>query len=461
MAGRSLDSSDSSKPPRELGNGLTLRWSRADDTERITRLVGHAFRRRPDDAPDRSLQDLVRRYMRGDYPFMGPGDFILVEDTQRDDQVVACACYLREEWEFDGISLPVGRPEIVATDPEYRNRGLIRAAFAALHERCEEDQTLVQAITGIPYFYRQFGYEYAVDLGGQTAVPVTMLPEAPGAQDGQPEAVAYRLRPARADEVSFLADCYRHQQRDSLVTTVLPDAFWRYHIAAEQEPGPLLSYLRIRVIETDRGDRCGFIVTPCQRSGDSIRVYLAAFAPGTNVSAMVPSLLRALRTLGEQIPAHPSDKPLRKVVLELGREHPLYDALPAGWLPHREPPYAWYVRVPDLPRLLGRITPALERRIADSSYAGYDGELLIDSYRGGLRLTFVKGSLETVSQHRFGPYDDSASAGIPTLAFLRLLFGYSSLDELRSAYPDVWVKGEVRGFFEALFPKRPSRVFPT
>jgi hypothetical protein len=41
-----------------------------------------------------------------------------------------------------------------------------------------------------------------------------------------------------------------------------------------------------------------------------------------------------------------------------------------------------------------------------------------------------------------------------------LLFGYRSLDALRSAFPDVWVNDNVELLVNALFPHRPSRVLP-
>jgi hypothetical protein len=41
-----------------------------------------------------------------------------------------------------------------------------------------------------------------------------------------------------------------------------------------------------------------------------------------------------------------------------------------------------------------------------------------------------------------------------------LLFGYRSLDELRYAFPDVWVKDEAELVLKTLFPMKPSWVVP-
>lgn len=94
---------------------------------------------------------------------MGPTDFAVIEDTSKEGRpIVACTCGWRHTWTYEGIPFQVGRPEMVATDPAYRHCGLIRALFEIVHARSAAQGDLVQAITGINYFYRQFGYEYAL-----------------------------------------------------------------------------------------------------------------------------------------------------------------------------------------------------------------------------------------------------------------------------------------------------------
>jgi hypothetical protein len=53
---------------RDLGDGLVLRWSTAQDSENIAQLVGFVFREKADEPPDHFLANMVRRLMRGDHP---------------------------------------------------------------------------------------------------------------------------------------------------------------------------------------------------------------------------------------------------------------------------------------------------------------------------------------------------------------------------------------------------------
>ncbi len=447
---------------RDLGDGLVLRWSTTKDTEDVAELASLVFRWDQNE-PNLGVANVARLCMRGDYPSMGPEDVVIVEDTGKGgNRIIACGFYLQEEWEFEGIVVPVGRPDIMATAPGYRNRGLMRAVLGVMHERCEREGRPVQGITGIPYFYRQFGYEYAIDERGQVAIALGMLP------DKRTDEEPYRLRRPRTGDVPEIAACYRQQQATYLVSRRLPDSFWHYYIGAEDGTDAVWNDARLRIIETASGDLCGFVFTPYRRSKDAFTASMLGLVPGTNHHDAAPALLRELKRLGEQTPVKRSpspsdapdapDEPLETLILELGRSHPCYETLQSAWLQSREPPAAWYVRVPDLPAFLRRIAPVLERRLTDSPFTGYSGDLGLDFYRGGLRMCFEDGKLTTVEDCQFGAYDNSAKGGFPPLTFLRLVFGYSSLGELRAAYPDVWVNGEADALVETLFPKRSSRL---
>jgi hypothetical protein len=129
-------------------------------------------------------------------------------------------------------------------------------------------------------------------------------------------------------------------------------------------------------------------------------------------------------------------------------------------LPMSRAPYAWYVRVPDVPGFVRHVAPALEARLARSLAAGHSGELTLNFYReGGLRLVLECGRIAGAEPWQ-APSSDSGSASFPDLTFLQLLFGYRSLAELRHAYADCIVRGDInRALLEALFPKRASNVW--
>ncbi len=446
----------------DLGNGLIRRWSTADDQAKIAHCLGTVFRPSADAPLNVRVMDENRIMMGGGYPFMGPGDFAIVEDTsQPDAPIVACTCYWRHTWSYGGISFGVGRPEMVATLPAYRGRGLVRAIFEMFHARSAVRGDLVQAITGIPYFYRQFGYEYVLDLEGSRLVDASAIPERK-ADATEP----YQLRTATAEDVPHLLALYEQERSRSLVWHEADENYWRAHVASWDDPAvqgkdptQIGLFGRLYMIVDAAGVVCGYVLPLTRRRTKTLWVFALQLYSTVSWPAVMPPLLRALRAHGEQTPAmRPDAKPFSEVGFNLGRTHPAYAAMGETLAPRYEQPYAWYLRVADIPGFLRHITPVLEQRLANSIMPGHTGELVIDFYRGGLRLDFAQGKLVTIEPWRAPDYGDDPPAGCPALVFLQLLFGYRSLAELRATFPDVYAEPEAALLIDILFPKLPTTL---
>lgn len=440
---------------RDLGDGLVLRWSTQDDTEHIVQLCGYVFRDSASDPQNASLMNFIRRLMSGRHPWMNPTDYAIIEDTRKEgNPIIACTCLWRHEWEYEGIPFGVGRPEIVASDPTYRRRGLIRALFETIHARSEAEGRLVQAITGIPYFYRQFGYEYVLDLEGKRVTYLSIIPKA---KEGEPE--PYTLRTATVEDLPLITEAYNSRRSTSMVWHNMPERYWRYEIEAWQSKSEADKGAHIQMIVDASGAPKGFLQNSATRRGRELGIGIFEVLPGVNLQAMMPSVLRALQAYGLQMPTHtPDTEPLREIGFYLYRSHPVYEALGEDLAPLHRPDYAWYIRVANVPAFLQHIAPVLERRLNSSILAGYTGELKIDLYRSGLRMTFDNGRLTTAENWELPTYDSNAGAGFPPLVFLQLLFGYRGLDELRQIFPDVWANHNTATLLKTLFPTKPSYV---
>jgi len=446
---------------QDLGDGLVLRWATAADSARLADFNAQAFRNEEADAPQASTLATILELMSGRHPLVGAEDFAYVEDTAT-GAIISSACLLRQRWEYEGIPFAVGRPEYVATDAAYRNRGLIRALFAALHERSAALGDLAQGITGIPYFYRQFGYEYALDLeGGRALLPAT-LPALPA---GEPE--PYTLRAATAAELPLIAALYDRERAGYAVSAAVPDDYWHYALlpfsTAAHPGGEFDRKWWLRVIVDSAGAACGYVRTGTTLWGDTLYVWYLAVREGVPLRAAALATLRALVATGPELvratqATGQQDARFARIMLNLGGEHPLYVALGAGVAPFVSPPYAWYVRVADLPAFLTLIAPALERRLAASPLAAWSGEVRLDFYRGGLRLTFESGHLATVVPWQRPIWGERQHASFPPHVFLQLLFGHRNLAALSAAFPDVRASEEIAALLEALFPQRRSLV---
>ncbi len=437
---------------RDLGDGLIVRRSTAEDAERLATFNAEIHARPDEGVPNPRIAGWTRDLLGRSHPTFRPGDFVFVEDT-RSGAIVSSLNLISQTWTYEGIAFGVGRVELVGTNPAYRQRGLVRALMAEVHRWSAARGEKVQAITGIPYFYRQFGYEMAMTLdGGRSGYP-SDVPDLK-AGEGEP----FRVRPAVDADLPFIADLYRRSGQRYPVTCVRDEAMWSYELHGRSEPSGARSQLC--VIETADREPVGFLAhQPRLYHNRALSVTYCELKPGLSWLAVTPSILRYTRAIGQEYAAHDGKGEYRGCTFSLGAAHPIYDAA-GGRLSRVDEPYAWYLRVPDLPDFLRLIAPVLERRLVDSIAAGHTGEVTLSFYRGGLRLALERGQLVAVEEWK-PPATEAGNVRFPGLSFLQLLFGYRTLDELRHAFPDCQVSSnDAQVILSALFPRRPSHVWP-
>ena len=148
---------------RDLGDGLILRRATPDDAEALTTFNAQIFRTAGSEQPNTGIAAWTQDLLSGDHPTCSADDFTIVEEAST-GAIVSSMVLISQTWTYDGIAFGVGRPEIVGTSPAYRRRGLVRTQFEVLHQRSAARHERLQAITGIPWYYRQFGYEMTLNL---------------------------------------------------------------------------------------------------------------------------------------------------------------------------------------------------------------------------------------------------------------------------------------------------------
>jgi hypothetical protein len=328
----------------------------------------------------------------------------------------------------------------------------VRAQFDVIHQWSAERGERVQAITGIPWYYRQFGYEMGLELDGGR---IGYTPNIPKLNEGESE--PYRVRPATEADLPFIAQVYEGAEKRHLISCVRDEAVWRYEIFSQSKAN---GYRRkMRVVESVAGERVGFLTHSPRLRGPTIAVQFFGLKPGISWLGVTPSVIRYLQATGAAYATRDKSEAFGAFAFLLGTDHPVFDAIPDR-LPGIRKPYAWYLRVPDLPGFIAHIAPSLEKRLAESIAVGYAGELKISFYRTGLRLVLENGRLTGIEPWTPRRGDDGVAA-FPNLTFLQMVFGYRSLSELRYAFADCWVDmDEARAALEAMFPKQSSDVWP-
>ena len=436
---------------RDLGDGLVLRRASAEDVDALCELNANVLRDPDEKEPNQRVVIITRDLMERSHPTFGDGGFTLVEDTST-GAIVSALCLVPQTWSYGGVEFGVGRPELVATDPQYRRRGLVRAQFEVVHEWSAQLGHWVQAITGIPWFYRQFGYGMALDLGGGREGFRASIPKL---KEGAEE--PYQVRLATEKDLPFLVETYRGVGERYLVTCVRDKAQWRYELSGRsQENG---DRREICVVEDTGGEPVGLVTHGSRLWRQTLPVFAYELAAGVSWLAVTPSILRYLEATGASYEEKDDKQDFALFAFWLETEHPVYDAI-RNWIPQTRRPYAWYVRVADLPGFVRHIAPVLESRLTDSYLVGHTGEVKLSFYTDGLRLEFEQGRLKTAEAWR-PEHLESGAAFFPDHTFLQLLFGFRTLEELRRARADCWGEdNEARALLEVLFPRQASHVWP-
>lgn len=438
--------------PRNLGGGLVLRRSRIEDLDELA-----AFNQRvhteDDDPPETKgrLSAWVRDLMSGNHPTHPVDGFSVVEDTSN-GRIVSCMCLIPQTWCYEGIPFGVGRPELVATDEAYRGRGLVRAQFEVAHAISAAQGHLLQGITGIPYYYRQFGYEMALRMEGARRgfIPqnVPALPEG----ESEPQVV----RPAQESDLGFVAQLYEQGCKRSLVSCQRDEAIWLYNLGGERPES--INRRVLRIIQTPQGERMGFLAHPDMLWwNNGLALTAIEIVPTASWLQVVPVVMRYLAAEGQRV-AERDGQTCSGFGFALGGAHPAYEAAGRA-LPMELRPYAWFLRVPDLAAFILRIQPVLEKRVAESVCAGYSGEIKITFFRTALRLKLENGRITEAENTPPGKWMH-ADAAFPPYTFLQLLFGYRSLDELKYSFADCWTSEKAAVLLSVLFPKKLSDVWP-
>jgi hypothetical protein len=344
--------------------------------------------------------------------------------------------------------VPVGRPELVGTLPDYRGRGLVRALFDVVHERSAALGHELQVITGIPHFYRQFGYTMAVDLADpHAAFPLHGL--ADPVPDYQP---SFTLRPAAEADIPSINRWYDYMARERLLTEFRSADEWRYEILGRSPAsGQKMAYL---IIENQAGEGVGYIELFANLpSGDNPSIECNSYVVGDQSSYLetFDNVMRGIKNWAEV--RYGYCPPL--LMFGAGIHETLdrlIDRTRGGSTHYRE--YMWYLRVPNPITFFRLIQPVLERRLAGSGANCYSGELKIGFYDlTGISLTFERGQLTCIK-----PVSgkDGYDAAFPWHLLWNVVFGHHHYDEIRNILPEAWATGKGAVLLDALFPKQKS-----
>lgn len=429
---------------RQLNDGLILRTlseGHASDREQLPDFHAEMNGEGDPESTKEGLRRWVRSLIDGHATVTGDDIFVVVDPAR--EQVVAATTLIPQTWQYSGIKIGVGRPELVATHPDYRNRGLVRAIFQAVHERSAALGHQLQAITGIPYFYRKFGYTMAVELGTHAAYQLSSL------SDPNPDETMYRVRAATTSDAPAILEWSAQFACQRVLSDSYPLEVQEFDIQHSQRTFPPMHYL---IIEHTDGSAVGYL-TVWSPLPSAYAISCTAFVVGDRASylAVFKDVMHGVRAWAEAMNGRKPDMLLFGAGIHetLNR---LIERSPGG-LVRRHEQYAWYLRLSDPVAFLKHITPVLEQRLHGSGAHRYTGELRIGSFDfSGIRFAFEDGRISNIEAITGDDYD----AQFPWHLLWNVIFGYRTVDEIHAIVPEAGGNPKAAVLLDILFPKGQS-----
>jgi len=446
--------------PDTLAGDLVSRTATAADRDAVVDLQGVAHV-----GPDGRASDSIKLWQRDlfdrPHPTVTLDDMMVVADRRTGD-IVASLMIVPQVWSYARVSFGVGRPELAATRPDYRGRGLMAHLMWSLAKRSEARGELVQAASDFLHLTDQMGYHMALPQRSGRGGRVADLPPAPA--DVEP----VRLRPATMADVDVLARADERMRERVLLSCLRDEAQWRHEVAG-RSPGNMVRD-EVLIIEAPHGP-VGYLAIgyggiptfpvpswlPGQPCPEPV-VSITSFELVSDVSWFdtAPSVLRQLATTTTDQERAPTSG----FMLWLGSVHPAY-AVVSDRLTRDSEQVGWFLRVPDLCAFLRRISPVLERRLVGSPAESFTGDLKVDVYQEGLRLRFAAGRILGIEPWDTPGRRRASDASLPRPMLLQLIFGQGDWDSLAPAYPDCRMQnGMGRLLLPRLFPRQPSAIWP-
>lgn len=212
--------------------------------------------------------------------------------------------------------------------------------------------------------------------------------------------------------------------------------------------------MSVAIIEDAARQPIGFLTFKTISFLQQAQILAIEFAEAAMFRTQTEPVMKAFQALVSE-PPKGDQKPIRRILVELPATHPAQTFIGRSFTGTRRP-YGWYVRTPDLPKLLTQVAPVLEQRLTGTSFEGLTADMLIGFYRTGVRLTFDDGHLTAATSEKM-PDRQTVAVHFPDLTFLQMLFGRRSFSEVAEMFIDASSKSDAdAALIDTLFPKLAS-----
>lgn len=405
-----------------IGNNLTLRVA-IDDPDELQRFLSFNLTVHQEESLKKYISRLYLEHPKRDEIY-----WIYIEKKDS-NKIVSSITLMPLEWNFNGIPIPICEMGLVGTLPKYRNRGLMGIMNKLYEDIMRQEGYLLSVIRGIPYYYRRFGYEFALNLDERILLNKSQVPSR------KLEMISFQK--ATKQDLAFIKSIYNKEQERFFVSNRFNSDNFMYKFMNDDFDDNFLSTFLIKI----KGKPISFF--SIGMSYDNVAFSL--IVPEVNEESMIKILqyVKILNEKNDQIVFHVnSDTKFAQYICSIGGK--------------RDLGYGWQIRIPNIKEFLHAIRPVLEQRIERSSYKGLSQDILISDYREIFTIRFKNGKVEDIEVKKGYPFPGSCDVQIPSSTLIKLLLSDKTFEEIKYILKDSILKPGSEKLIKILFPKKPS-----
>ncbi|MFX0178776.1 MAG: GNAT family N-acetyltransferase [Candidatus Hodarchaeota archaeon] len=407
---------------KKIADNLTLRIA-LDDVNELKRFISFNSAVHQEESLKRYINRLFLEHPKRNEIY-----WIYIEENDS-NKMVSSIVLAPLEWDFDGTLIPVCEMSLVGTLTEYRNRGLIGILNELYEEIMEQKGYLLSVIRGIPYYYRKFGYEFALNLDERLVLNKDQIPST--------EFENITIRKARWQDFSFIKSIYNNEIEKFFITNNFNQKNFHH---------------KFMNVDFDNNFSSTYLIEVKGRLKSFFSLGLSYDCVG--YSLVVPEInekcmLKILQFVDEL------SKEKDEIVFQVNSNTKFaqYICSIGG---KKNLGYGWQIRIPNIKRFLHAIIPVLEQRIERSSYTGLTQDVVISDYRENFILIFKTGKIEDIAVSKGYPFPGSCDVQIPNSFLIKLLLSDRTFEEIKYIVRDSILKPESENLIKILFPKKPS-----
>ncbi|MFO7656053.1 MAG: GNAT family N-acetyltransferase [Bacteroidales bacterium] len=338
--------------------------------------------------------------------------FIAEEKTS--SHIVSAFTLIPWFWRMKGIQLKVAEMGLVATHEAHRGKGLMRLLNSEFDRTVQNEQFDLAVIQGIPGFYHNFGYHYAVTLDNHVNLPLQSVTDSFGHRD-------FSFRTAEDKDIAFLMEEDKRYGNSFFITSARDEQRFRYML----HEGTLTDTVSDFIIMEDSAKNRKYYFR-INHKGFGTGLILSETSAGMDYEAICSMLRYCKKTAIDR------NKPYIRINLH-HRSEVAKTALYLGAKGSFR--YAWQIKIPDEIMLLKKMAAILEERISKSIFSGFTGRYRLNLFTRCIDMTWNEGRLQEVHPGNEPECEHTLNIGQDLLPALML--GHRTWKELQYIRPDV------------------------